>query len=306
MRAKVQKPSKETRILQKLFLVNATEVKNLPDLASAVQLFLAPPQQWHNLTDLELLEKIENHAEALLSDSTFVNAFQGWSGIDEIKAFCTDKKWWKHRLVSQIKGRGRPRSQLSKESSYESSVPPRSRSLESASADLSQDDNVLDLTAETPAFPKTAKKGTSILRPRFSMDHTPGTPTKQGDSQSDMLVDSDPSTDDDELQLLQIPPDVSTRIQGEKKPVKRRKRQIESSVENPNPVKQPARNIQFGRGRPPLTTVPVPDPIPRYILSDSIDSVAVKWKDHCVPLSLSKLFVYAFEFYFRCIKSGNR
>jgi hypothetical protein len=260
MRAKVQKASKETRILQQLFLINANEVKDSPDLATAAQLFLTPPQPWHILTISELLEKIENHAEALLSDPAFINAFQGWPGIEEIKAFCTDKKWWKHRRVSQIKATSRGQPRLSQESSYESSVPPRSRSLDSSSMDLSQDDNVIDLTVETPAYPKTAKKGTSILRPRFSMDHTPGTPTKQGDSQSDMLVDSDNSTDDDELQLLQIPPDVSTHIKEEKKPATRRKRKFEAPpVEDP--IEPPKLGIQFGRGRPPLTTVPVlPNP----------------------------------------------
>jgi hypothetical protein len=115
------------------------------------------------------------------------------------------------------------------------------------------------LPVETPAYPKTAKKGTSILRPRFSMDHSPGTPTKQGDSQSDMLVDSDNSTDDDELQLLQIPPDVSTQIKEEKKPITRRKPKFEALVEDP--IEPPKLGIQFGRGRPPLTTVPVlPNP----------------------------------------------
>jgi hypothetical protein len=253
MRAKVQKASKETRILQQLFLINADEVKDSPDLATAAQLFLTPPQPWHILTLSELLEKIENHAEALLSDPAFIDAFQGWPGIEEIKAFCTDKKWWKHRRVSQIKATSRGRPHLSQESSYESSVPPRSRSLDSSSMDLSQDDNVIDLTVETPAYPNPAKKGTSILRPRFSMDHTPGTPTKQGDSQLDMLVDSDNSTDDDELQLLQIPPDVSTHVKEEKKPATRRKRKFEAP-----PIEPPKLGIQFGRGRPPLTTVPVP------------------------------------------------
>ena len=265
MRAKVQKPSKETRILQQLFLINAAEVTKCPDLATVAQFFLTLPQPWHNLTHSELLEKIENHAEALLSDSAFVNALQDWSGIDEIKAFCTDKKWWKHRRVLQIKSRPRDRPRLSQESSYESSVPRRSRSLESTSVDLSQDDNVVDLTMETPSFPKTAKKGTSILRPRFSMDHTPETPTKNGDSQSDMLVDSDHSTDDDELQLLQVPPDVSTRMQGDQKPITRRKRKIEANSEN-RAAKKSKRSFQFGRGRPPLTTVPV-FPLPQFILT---------------------------------------
>jgi len=263
MRAKIQKASKETRILQQLFLINADEVKSSPDLATTAQLFLTLPHPWHNLTLSELLETIENHAEALLSDPAFNNAFHSWPGIGEIKAFCKDKKWWKHRRVAQIKARSHDRPHLSQESSYESSVPPRSRSLDSASVDLSQDDNIIDLTVDTPAYPKTAKKGTSILRPRFSMEHSPGTPTKQGDSQSDMLVDSDNSTDDDELQLLQIPPDVSTRIK-EKKPATRRKRKIDALVEDP--VKQPNLGMKSGHGRPPLTTVPV-FPTPQICLT---------------------------------------
>ena len=263
MRAKVQKPSKETRIIQQLFLVNADEVKTCPDLATAAQLFLAPSQQWHPLTHSELLEKVENHAEALLSDSTFTNVLRGWSGLDQIKAFCSDKKWWKHGRISQLKSRPQGRSRSSQENSYEPSGPPRSRSLESASADLSQDDNFVDLTVETPAYPKRAKKGTSILRPRLSIEHTPGTPTKNGDSQSDMLVDSDNSTDDDELQLVQVPPDVKKRMQRDEKAVGRRKRKIESLVDNP--INEHKMAIQFGRGRPPLKTVQVV-PISRNIL----------------------------------------
>jgi hypothetical protein len=75
-------------------------------------------------------------------------------------------------------------------------------------------------------------------------------------------VDSDNSTDDDELQLLQIPPDVSTHVKEEKKPVTRRKRKFEAQ----DPIDPPKLGIQFGRGRPPLTTVAVTTP--SDILSD--------------------------------------
>ena len=108
-----------------------------------------------------------------------------------------------------------------------------------------------------PGYPKTAKKGTSILRPRFSASHTPVTPTRQFEDDSDALVDSDRDTTDDELQLVQLPTDVSLRITNEEKAT--RKRKVEVSAENVHkkPRHKIPQSFQFGRGRPPLTTVPV-------------------------------------------------
>ena len=108
-----------------------------------------------------------------------------------------------------------------------------------------------------PGYPKTAKKGTSILRPRFSASHTPSTPTRQIEDESDALAESDRDITDDELQLVRLPADVSLRIKNEKNVT--RKRKLEIPVENVHkkPRNKIPQSFQFGRGRPPLTTVPV-------------------------------------------------
>ena len=265
MRAEVQKPSNETRRLQQLFRFNADEVKESPDLSSAAKIILgslSPSHPWHNITDIELIEKFENHAESLLSDSSFVEAFKEWPGLEEIKSVCIDKKWWRKRRITQNRtdpSRLRPRN--SQGDLLESSEPTVSGSLDSASVDD-------DMGIETPAqaYPKTAKKGTSILRPRFSMSHThtPGTPTREMDSQSMTsggLLESDKDLTDDELQLLQLPADVSQRIKNEKIPS--RKRKSDETIQNNSKRVRGSRmevpknppSIQFGRGRPPLSTV---------------------------------------------------
>ena len=266
MRAKVQKPSKETRHLQFLFQINADKIKTSSGLSSAAKIILQslhPSNPWRKLANSELIEKFEHHAETLLSDFAFVESFKDWSGFEEIKSFCTDKKWWKRRRKTQNRaGPGRRRIRISQEDSFESSEPTRSGSLESASVDD-------DLTIETPAqgYRKTAKKGTSILRPRLSMSHTPGTPTRQLEKQLSMspdgLVGSEMDLSDGELELVQLPADVSQRIKNDKLPT--RKRKSEEIIENDSKrsrsyrkeVSINPRSFQFGRGRPPLTTVPV-------------------------------------------------
>ena len=139
--------------------------------------------------------------------------------------------------------------------------------MDTTSVDISQD----DLAMETPApgYQKIARKGTSVLRPSVSISQTPATPTRlSAESLSSNIIDLT-GPDDDELQLLKLPEDVSQRIRkdiSEAEKTRRtltRKRKFEASQdedEKPrrqqpsNPLKKP---LQFGRGRPPLTTVTV-------------------------------------------------
>lgn len=276
LRAKVQKASKETRHLQSLFRLNAKEIKqqssNLSSAATIMLRSLNASNPWYNITNSELVEKVENHAEALLSDSAFVQLFKEWPGIDEIRSFFNDKKWWKRRRITTQNcpaPRGRPHI-LRREDSFESTRPTRSVSLDTTM------DNGLAVETPVQGYPRTAKKGTSILRPRFSMSHTPGTPTRQMESQSsDGLVESDTDfTDDDELQLVQLPADVSQRIKNDKIATTR-KRKSEELVNNNSKRshnndrvevanKKNLNSIQFGRGRPPLTTVLVTPSSPNF------------------------------------------
>ena len=255
MRAKVQKPSKEARRLQQLFHLNAEEIKkqssNLSGAAKIILKSLDSSDPWHNLTHLEIIEKFENHAESLLNDSGFTDSFKDCPCLNEIRSFCTNKNWWKRQRPMQNRADQRPRGRPRK-TPFESR---RSKSIESAGVDLSQD--AMPMQTPGPGYPKTAKKGTSILRPRFSASHTPGTPTRHVEDENDSLGESDKGSTDDELELLQLPADLSLRIKNEKKVT--RKRKVEVAVENAH--KKSRNNIpqsfQFGRGRPPLTTVPV-------------------------------------------------
>ena len=278
-RAKVQKPSKETRKIQELFQVNAEAIKECPDLESAAQILadsLPSPHAWNSL-DHDLLSKIENHAEALLSDPDFVDAFADWSGLDEIRHFCNDKKWWKRRRnntqstsrttsLTSFSRVGRRKRRVILEDSFDS--PPAS-SMDTTSVDISQE----ELAMETPAHGnrRTASKGTSVLRPSMSVSRTPATPTRPGnESPASNIVDLT-SPDDEELRLLRLPEDVSQRIKkdiSEAEKTRRlltRKRKFEviqdDDDEKPrkpqkssNPLNKP---LRFGRGRPPLTTVTV-------------------------------------------------
>ena len=255
MPAKVQKASKETRRLQELFYLNAEEIKqhssNLSSAANIILESLDLSDPWQNLTDLELIEKFENHAESLLSDSTFTESFKDCSCLNELRDFCTDKNWWKRRRLTQIRVPQRRRGRPPK-SHGDSSEP---KPLETSRINLSQD--AMPMETPGPRYPKTAKKGTSILRPRFSASHSPSTPTPQIEDESDDLVELDKDTTDDELELLQLPADVSLGIKNEKNTT--RKRKVEVTVENlrKKPRNQIPQSFQFGCGRPPLTTVPV-------------------------------------------------
>jgi hypothetical protein len=263
-RAKVQKPFKETRHLQELFRINVDEIKQSSSLAAAAQIILeslSSSDPWRDFTVPELIEKFENHAEALLGNVAFLQPFKGWPGIDEIKAFCADRNWRKRGSIPQGRLRSRRRKRIQVSDSINLSEDTRSTSMGSVNIDSLQE----DVQAKTPAprYPKTAKKGTSSLRPRLSLSQTPGTPIPQMESQStasDPRVDSENDSSDDDLQLLKIPPDVSRRVQHEEKIT--RKRKPDAVNENAftrskkNRTENPA-SIQFGRGRPSLTTVPV-------------------------------------------------
>ena len=266
MRANVQKTSKETRRLQDLFHTRATEIKESLDLLSAAQIILkslTPSDPWHAMTNHELIEKFENHAEALLSNSAFMDEFEQWSGIEEIKSVCTDKNWWKRRRMTHT--RPVPKKGKSQRSSKEDVFgSTRSGSLDSTAI---VDDNIMAIQTPTQEFPKTAKKGTSILRPRFSMSNTPDTPTQQTEGQrmiSNDLIESDGDITDGELQLVQLPADLSQRIKNDK--ILPRKRKPKDIIDNfpkrfrnarvEAPPKD-SHSIQYGRGRPPLSTSPV-------------------------------------------------
>jgi hypothetical protein len=251
-------------------------VKEAPDLAAAVVIIsnsLPPSHPW-NSKGSEILLKVENHAEALLSDPKFIDAFADWHGLDEIRPFCSDKKWWKRRRIIQSSSRatsttsfsraGRRKRRVVPDDSFDS--PPASI-MDTTSAEISQE----ELMVETPApgYRHHARKGTSVLRPSVSICQTPATPTRQfAESPTSNMVDLT-GPDDEQLQLLRLPEDVSERIRkdiSEAENTRRtltRKRKFEASKDEgevsrkqkpSNPLKEP---LQFGRGRPPLTTVTV-------------------------------------------------
>jgi hypothetical protein len=273
MRAKVQKPSRETRLLQGLFEAHSEEIKQSANLGGGATIILdhlSRSHEWRTLETCEFIEKVENHAEVLLTMSAFTDQFTGWKGLDEIRRFCHDKKWWKRRRVAPVEPpspppkRGGPRRRLRISPDDTLDEPPQD---DFESADVSQN----ELTTDTPApgYLQPAKKGTSVLRPQFSMSQTPGTPTRQGDPESDSidipLASERDVTDEDEIQLLQLPIDISQRIQNEKKPLIR-KRKIDDTddevIKRPrktrNGVPTKSSSFKFGGGRPPLTTVTVP------------------------------------------------
>lgn len=270
LRAKVQRPSKETGHLQQLCIINADQIKETSDVAEASDALIESmdlSDPWQSLTPFEVLEKFEGHAETLLSDPTFTNALEGWPGLRELKSF-TENKWWKHRprLYQRHKRRlGRQRSQ-------ESSTQPQS--LDAVSFDMSHED--LSMELETPAaaiHTKKGRKGTSSLRPRQSLlSHTPGTPTRQKDNDSDGgLINVDEILSDDEIQLIELPKDLSLDLKPKSANNKRlsgeypasnaskrlRKTRNEAASENRSNAPPQALSFKFGRGRPPLTTVPV-------------------------------------------------
>lgn len=208
------------------------------------------------ISDSETLERIENHAEGLLNDTTFIQTFTDWPGIRDIRRFREHPKWWKRPY-----GRARPALKP-----HLSDLPIASSSAASSTMDISSADGS---DMETPVLTQgQAKKGKSVLRPQTSMSMTPGTPTRElkreGSATSDMLSGFvDLTNDDDELQLSEIPPNVSKKIPLGK-PSRKRKLAIysdDSSTTSKRSRRQEnaplANGIEFGRGRPPLISVKV-------------------------------------------------
>jgi len=172
MRAKVQKANKETRHILDLFRLNSDEIKQssgLSDAAIIVAHSLDPSDPWRGLNNFQVLEKFENHAEALLSDQTFAECFTDWSGIKELKSFCRDRKWWKRRRIIQKRANSRIRPQHSIDAA-------RLVSMQTESVDLPSDD--IPVIA---CHSRTGRKGSSALRPKRIPSSTPKTPAKQTD-----------------------------------------------------------------------------------------------------------------------------
>lgn len=281
-------------------------VKEAPDLATAVLIIsnsLPPSHSWNSKGN-DILCRVENHAEALLSDPKFNDTFADWPGLDEIRYFCSDKKWWKKRRIIQSSSRttsttsfsraGRRKGRIVPEDTFDS--PPASI-MDTTSADISQD----ELTVETPAhgYRHHARKGTSVLRPSLSVSQTPATPTRQGvESPTSNIIDIT-GGDDEELQLLRLPEDVSERTQKdipEAENARRkltRKRKFEvikdedevSRKQKPsNPMNKP---LQFGRGRPPLTTVTVQLCLMYLIIATN----CYQWTEYDISMPLSRMLL---------------
>lgn len=264
--ARVQKPSKETRKLLTIFQKLEPQIKATPDLryAAAVIAEYDDPSNIEKISESQALERIENHAEGLLNDATFMETFQDWSGIAEITRFRKDKKWWKRPTVPRsYRPTWKPR--ISETSFASSSATGSVLDSTSLDADASQD----ELETPGPAHRNQAKKGTSVLRPRISMSMTPGTPSRhlEEDSRaaSDMLTNSVDlaNEDEDELLLLEVPPGLSKQASDEKLPRKRKLQVHRAESSNPSKRSRKLENkpsettVQFGCGRPPLTTVKV-------------------------------------------------
>jgi len=218
--------------------------------------------EWQSFTPLELFEKFECHAEALLTDSTFLSTLEGWPGLQELKSF-TNQNWWRRRSRAQQR-QNQPRQ---RQPSQESCT--GSQSMDTISFDLTQEQS--NLEAETAAIEfhgKIGRKGTSSLRPRLSsVLHTPGTPTRHDDSDSDIL-DVGKVSSDDECQIIEPKKNLSSdfktksfnkRILGEDQSANasKRPRKTRNEAATRNPRNQPSIPFKFGRGRPALTTVPV-------------------------------------------------
>jgi len=264
--ARVQKPSKETRQLLAVFQKLEPQIKATPDIrnAAAVIAEYDDPSNVEKLSESQALERIENHAEGLLNDATFMETFQEWSGIAEITRFRKDKKWWKRPTIQRpYRPAWKPR--ISETSYASSSAMGSVVDSTSVDADASQD----ELETPGPAHRNQAKKGTSVLRPRISMSMTPGTPSRHleehNGAASDILTNSIDfsNEDEDELLLLEVPPGLPKQV-SDQKLLRKRKLQVHSdNSSNPSKRSRKVENkpsettVQFGCGRPPLTTVKV-------------------------------------------------
>jgi hypothetical protein len=261
-RDKVQKPSKESRHLENLCLINVDEIKETSDLAEASDFLVESmdtSDPWQSLGPLELLEKFECHAEALLTNPIFVNALEGWPGLQELKSF-TGKKWWKHCRQALHRYSRRLEQQTSPQSSTEA------QSTDAMSFDFSHDGSNVD-TPTVDTDNKRGKKGMSSLRPRLSsVSQAPVIPTRFNRSDLDVLFDANPSFSDDEVQIIEAPKDLSLKVKSTNKRrldehphanSSKRPRNGQTEAVSENPAKSPFISFKFGRGRPPMTTVPV-------------------------------------------------
>ena len=255
--ARVQKPSKEARELLAIFIKLHQEIKQTVDLRSAAAVIAdyCRHSATEDVCDSQVLERIENHAEGLLNDLTFMETFRHCHVIQEIQRF-RGRNWWKRASLPPR----RPWKPRVSEASLASSSATASMT-DNTSIDLSQEE------METPPPGSQAKKGKSVLRPRFSKSMTPSTPTREtnrhGSVSSELVTESNDLTngDEDELQLLEIPPGF-LRMPDEKTA---RKRKMRVHVDDPSETSKRSRKqentqvagMQFGRGRPPLTTVKV-------------------------------------------------
>jgi len=218
--------------------------------------------EWQSLTPLELLEKFECHAEALLIDPNFLNALETWPGLQELKSF-TNKNWWKRRSRAEQRHNRHRQRQTSQASSTES------QSMDTIIFDSSPEESNIGVeSTAVGSHEKTGKKGTSSLRPRLSsVLHTPGTPVRRGGSDSDVLY-MDKVSSDDECQIIEGKKNLSLdfktkslnkRLSSEDPLVNASKRPRKSRDKGAtrNPRNQSSVPFNFGRGRPALTTVPV-------------------------------------------------
>jgi hypothetical protein len=256
-----RKPTKEARELIALFKNKVTEVKSIRDIQAAatfLSLFL-------DTSTLEAFELIHHHAEGLLHDDEFTEIFQEWPGLNELKSFVTNKKWWKAKPANETRASPPPRKKIKvhRSKSVQSKSGPTS-SVDTGDVDMSSQtpDEELCVTT-TPGYAKQARKGTSVLRPRLSM--TPAEPTASRqligssfDSAEDLTLG-----EDDEIQLLEMPPGVpmmkQTSNQGTKVKVTRKRKfdvHRDDSV-NRTQEGEAGEPFQFGRGRPPLSSVAV-------------------------------------------------
>ena len=262
-----QRASHETRRIQELVRINLKEVTNSPNLLSAAEIILGsidPSDPWFCISPFEMVEKFENHAEVLLSDSAFVESLGKWSGFEEIRAITADKKWWKRRKLSQRNGPTRRKVQIT----FGEGLDTRSGSIETTSADISQDDSPPVISIEPK---RTAKKGTSALRPRLFTSGTINTPTQRSDEiQRLEIVDSEEEESDDARQIQGMSKGASEQLQTTNKPSILGKRKLESvhvaikrtrkalsddTSSNRDETPTSAPPFEYGRGRPPLATV---------------------------------------------------
>jgi hypothetical protein len=254
-----QKPSKEVRELMLTFGTitdDILETQSLRDAASVIAKNYRETGR-EDISDSEMLERIENHAEGFLNDDSFVGCAKNWPGLKELQRFRRNKKWWR-RPQTSARPTWRP---LVSETSLASSSAVVS-GMDTTSVDLSD-----DMETPEPSNTHRAKKGKSVLRPRMSMSMTPATPTRdiqRDESESSDLFGgfADLTNDDDEV-LSDIPPKISKKMSIGKFSKKRKSRvlsddssSVSKRIRKENDVRI-EKEIQFGRGRPPLTTVKV-------------------------------------------------